>query len=126
MEQGLRLHKIWIDQCDAARTIRIHYGADAAFDYLVGEKLMNFADAAITHPKFKDDLPMFVSEVRAIFSIDELAQGVAKFEKKLQRDRPGKTEFDELYVESPKIVARRIERFKALRALLTAPQLGTA
>ena len=41
--------EIWIEQCEAARTIKARYGLKAAFDYAVGEKLMNFADAAHEH-----------------------------------------------------------------------------
>jgi len=33
-------HQIWIEQCEAAQTIRERYGLEAAFDYAVGEKLM--------------------------------------------------------------------------------------
>ena len=45
-------HQIWIEQCEAARTIRERFGLQAAFDYAVGEKLMNFASAASEHPAF--------------------------------------------------------------------------
>jgi len=37
--------EIWLEQCEAARTIMLRYGLKAAFDYAVGEKLMNFAEA---------------------------------------------------------------------------------
>ena len=30
--------QIWIEQCEAARTIWDRYGVEAAFDYAVGEK----------------------------------------------------------------------------------------
>ena len=45
-------HLVWIEQCEAARTIRERFGLEAAFDYAVGEKLMNFARAARDHPAF--------------------------------------------------------------------------
>ena len=38
-----KAHHIWMEQCEAAHTIRERYGVAAAFDYLVGEKLMTFA-----------------------------------------------------------------------------------
>jgi len=44
-------HHIWIEQCEASRTIRERFGLEAAFDYAVGEKLMNFASAAHDHPQ---------------------------------------------------------------------------
>ena len=30
-------HKIWIAQCEAAETVRTHFGLKAAFNYIVGE-----------------------------------------------------------------------------------------
>ena len=39
-------HKIWTEQCEAAHDIRLRYGPRAAFDYVVAEKLLNFAEAA--------------------------------------------------------------------------------
>jgi hypothetical protein len=62
-----KAHKIWIEQCEAAHTIRARFGLKAAFDYLVGEKLINFADAASRHCDFAQELPRFISEVRRIF-----------------------------------------------------------
>ena len=60
----IKSHQIWIEQCEAAQTIKARYGLAAAFDYLVGEKLMNFANAAARHPDFARELPRFVSAVR--------------------------------------------------------------
>ena len=40
------LHRIWVEQCVAAETIKLRYGLKAAFDYAVAEKLLNFAEAA--------------------------------------------------------------------------------
>ena len=51
-----KVHQIWIEQCEAAQTIKARYGLTAAFEYLVGEKLMNFANAASTHPDFAREL----------------------------------------------------------------------
>ena len=60
-----KFHQIWIEQCEAAQTIRERYGLEAAFDYAVGEKLMNFASAAHDRPAFASELPRFVSEAAA-------------------------------------------------------------
>jgi hypothetical protein len=38
-----KFHEIWIEQCDAAQEIKLRYGLKAAFDYVVAEKLLNFA-----------------------------------------------------------------------------------
>jgi hypothetical protein len=55
-------HEIWIEQCGAAETIKARYGLKAAFDYVVGEKLINFASAATKHPEFARELPRFVAK----------------------------------------------------------------
>jgi hypothetical protein len=34
-----KMHRIWIEQYDAAQGIKLRYGLKAAFDYLVAEKL---------------------------------------------------------------------------------------
>ncbi len=61
-----KAHKIWIEQCEAAQTIKARFGLTAAFDYLVGEKLMSVASAASRYPDFARELPRFVSGVRHI------------------------------------------------------------
>jgi len=68
-----KLHEIWIEQCEAARTIKDRYGLKAAFDYLVGEKLLNFTEAASEHRAFAQELPRFVSEVRRMFTAEQIA-----------------------------------------------------
>ncbi len=61
-------HKIWIEQCAAARGLKDSFGSQKALGYLVGEKLMNFVEAADDHPEFAEELPRFIAEVRSIFS----------------------------------------------------------
>jgi len=56
-------HDIWTEQCEAAQMIRARFGLKAAFDYLVGEKLITFVRAASRHPDFARELPRFISEV---------------------------------------------------------------
>jgi hypothetical protein len=82
-------HQIWIEQCEAARTIRERFGLQPAFDYAVGEKLMNFASAASEHPAFARELPRFVSEVRRMFSADEIRSHFARLEREqIERNEP--------------------------------------
>jgi hypothetical protein len=47
-----KFHEIWIEQRDAAQEIKLRYGLKAAFDYVVAEKLLNFAGAAGDRPEF--------------------------------------------------------------------------
>ena len=43
MEFHMDCHKICQEQCAATRAIRERFGVKSALDYLVGEKLLNFA-----------------------------------------------------------------------------------
>lgn len=67
-------HKIWIEQCAAARDIDDGLGRQKALDYLVGEKFLNFLEAAETDAEFREELPAFVAEIKSIFERWQLAQ----------------------------------------------------
>ena len=69
----IQFHKIWVQQCRATRRIKRRFGVESALNYLVGEKLMNFADAAERHPEFAAELPRFQAAVWNIFNPYELA-----------------------------------------------------
>ena len=66
--------KIWMEQCEAARGIEDDFGTQKALDYLVGEKFVNFLEAAETDPSFRDEIPAFVAEIKTIFERWQLAQ----------------------------------------------------
>ena len=51
MTEPRKLHELWMEQCEAAGAIKERYGLKAAFDYLVGEKLLNFTEAASEHER---------------------------------------------------------------------------
>lgn len=65
-------HKIWIDQCEAARDIREAFGVQKALGYLVGEKLLNFVEAADQDLDLAAELSTFVAEIRTIFQPSEI------------------------------------------------------
>jgi len=65
-------HKIWQEQCEATRAIRERFGVKNALDYLVGEKLVNFAKAADQDPDFAAEFPHFQAAVWEIFNPYEL------------------------------------------------------
>jgi hypothetical protein len=73
-------HEIWIEQCEAAETIRQRYGLQAAFDYLVGEKLLNFAFAAEQQPTFAHILPRFVARVRDMSTSEQIRTHLGRIE----------------------------------------------
>lgn len=61
------LHKIWIEQCEAARGIEDEFGTQQALEYLVGEKFLNFLEAAEADADFRAEVPAFVAEIKSIF-----------------------------------------------------------
>ena len=73
----MRFEKIWMEQCRATRSIRRRFGAKNALDYLVGEKLRMFANAAADDAAFARDLPRFLAEIWRMFNEYELAGYVA-------------------------------------------------
>jgi hypothetical protein len=67
-------HKIWIEQCEAAKGIEGEFGTQKALDYLVGEKFLNFLEAAENDTNFRDEIPAFVTKIKGIFEHWQLAQ----------------------------------------------------
>jgi len=121
-----KAHKIWIEQCEAAQTIKARFGLTAAFDYVVGEKLMNYASAASRHPDFARELPRFVSEVRRIFTPDEIGAHLAQIERAPNENDIDVLEEDDPLRESPAAAEERVRQFLLIKELLTATMLGTS
>jgi hypothetical protein len=119
-------HEIWIEQCEAARTIKTRYGVAAAFDYVVGEKLIDFASAASQHPEFAGELPRFVSEVRRMFTSEEVRTHLVRLEREQSKRDVDAAEEDDLYPESPVAAAERVRQFTTIKEFLTASKLGTS
>ena len=67
-------HRIWIEQCDAARGIEAEFGTPQGLEYLVGEKFLNFLEAAEADKDFRSEIPSFVAEIKTIFERWQLAQ----------------------------------------------------
>ena len=74
---SIRFEKIWVQQCKATKGIKRRFGVKSALDYLIREKLLNFADAAEQRPEFARELPRFLAEVWQIFNQYEIAGYVA-------------------------------------------------
>jgi hypothetical protein len=74
----LNLHKVWIDQCEAARGIENEFGTVPAMKYLVGEKFLNYLDAADRDAEFRAELPAFVAEIKKIFEPWQIAEYLEK------------------------------------------------
>ena len=121
-----KAHHIWIEQCEAAQPIKARFGLTAAFDYLVGEKLINFASAASTHREFARELPRFVSEVRRMFTPDEIAAHLAQIERARAEKDVEVVDEDDPFRESPAAAMERGRQFALIKEFLTATTLGTS
>src|SRR5215469_5829122 len=129
-----KFHKIWVKQCTAAEHIKLRYGSKAAFDYIVAEKLFNFADAATAYPKFARELPRFVARVRALFTAEEIRAHLDRIEleqREYDTNINRHDEFDEqdeqleVGLESTTTAEERARQFAVIVELLTAAELGT-
>jgi hypothetical protein len=67
-------HKIWIEQCEAAQGIEDEFGTQKALEYLVGEKFLNFLEAAEANADFRAEIPAFVARIKQIFEPWQLAE----------------------------------------------------
>jgi hypothetical protein len=122
-------HKIWMEQCEAAENIRLRYGPQAAFDYVVAEKLLHFAGVAASRPEFARELPRFVARVRGLFTPEVLRTEIARIEhEQLVRETISAEieEEDDPFRESPEAAAARARQFSIIKELLTAAELGTS
>lgn len=98
------------------------FGRTAAFDDLVGGKLLTFSAAATTRPEFARQLPTSVSRIRGIFPPDTIDAELRRGEQRLiERVRAEARSKDLSSSASADIAA-----FRQVVDLLTTPSLGTA
>ena len=118
---------VWTSQCDVTPAIREKFGLEAALGYLISEKLLNFAEAAASHPDFAHELPMFVAQIRRMFAPEEIRQHlsvlVPRVEAAAKADAEGEDEFETI---SPQELAARLERLRLMKQLLELDHLGTS
>jgi hypothetical protein len=74
----VRPHKIWMDQCEAARGVEAEIGTQKALTYLIDEKFINFLEAADDDADFRSEIPDFVAEIKTIFERWQLAEYLEK------------------------------------------------
>ena len=126
---GRRFQDIWKEQCEAARGVRDQHGVVSALDYLIGEKLMTYAETAVGRPEFARELPRFVAEIRNIFSVEEIRLYLEHLERMdAQEEEAFSAEAadDDVTIETPEQRAARRARFARLKEVLTVSVLGTA
>ena len=119
-------HKIWIEQCAATEEIRERFGLESALDYLIGEKIFSFVMAAERDPDFAAELPVFIAEIRRLFT----AQEIHTYLDELERTKflaPGEPDGEhdpddeaeeELWPDNPVLGAQELLRFSRVRQLL--------
>lgn len=74
----MKSHKIWSEQCEAARGIEAEFGTQKALAYLIEEKFINFLEAAEDDADFRAEIPAFVEEIKTIFERWQLAEYLEK------------------------------------------------
>ena len=70
----MKFCEIWKEQRDAARQIEAEFGTQKANDYLIGEKFLNFLEAAENDAEFRAEIPAFVAEIKTILEPWQLAE----------------------------------------------------
>ena len=115
-----------IEQREAGEDIMQGFGVESAFDYIVGEKLTSFAQAADEQPEFAQTLPAFVLTQRRMFMPEEIRESFARFEHRLRDMEEAAAEEPEPSIEDPEAIAERARQLGLLRELLFAPSLGTS
>jgi hypothetical protein len=120
-------HKIWIEQCAATKGIREQFGTKSALDYLIGEKLFHFVEAAEKDADSARELPAFVAAIRGLFSAEEIRAYLdqlerAKFpappEPEIRGEDEEEEEDDEPWPDHPVLGAEELLRFSRIRQLL--------
>lgn len=121
-------HKIWIEQCAATEDIREQFGTKNALDYLIGEKLFTFVEAAEHDSEFAAELPAFVAAIQRRFPAEEIRAYLDHLERtkflappepdiEMEEDDE-KEEEDEPWPAHPVLGAQELLRFSRIRQLL--------
>lgn len=104
--------KIWIEQCEAARGIEDEFGTQKALAYLVGEKFINFLEAAEGDREFRGEIPAFITEIKILFEPWQLAEFL-KTARQTERFDPA--DYDD---EEEAEIERQLELRKSAMELL--------
>lgn len=126
-QSSVEFHKIWIEQCAATEDIREQFGTKNALDYLIGEKLFSFAEAAEKDVDFAQELPAFVAAIQRLFSAEEIrayldhlerAKFLAPPEPEIEIEDDEGDMDDEPWPAHPVLGAQELLRFSRIRQLL--------
>jgi len=124
----IEFHKIWIEQCEATEGIRDQFGLQRALDYLIGEKLFSFVHAAEQTPEFAAELPLFVAEIRRMFTAQEICSYLDDLERNkfLSPSEPeddfdlDEDDIEDVIPANPVLGAQELLRFARVKEMLQA------
>ena len=126
-QSSVEFHKIWVEQCAATEDICEQFGVRNALDYLIGEKLFHFVEAAEKDADFARELPAFVAAIQRLFPADEIRAYIdqlesAKFlappEPEIEIEDDEEEADDETWPAHPVLGAEELLRFSRIRQLL--------
>jgi hypothetical protein len=60
-------HEIIAEWIEAARGVEDDYGVEKAMGYVIGEKFLNFLEVAEKNREWREAIPTFVAEIKALF-----------------------------------------------------------
>ena len=111
----------WLETCTAAEGIRDRFGCEAAFDYLIGEKLMNLIDLNWNTDEYARELPRYVAAAQTVFDAGEFERFLPKLEAALKEEANAIDELpaDEL-VSAFRTLNRRLAHYNKIRTLVKA------
>ncbi|MDD9990621.1 MAG: hypothetical protein OXP75_02375 [Rhodospirillales bacterium] len=113
-----------IEQCEAAGDIMQGFGVESAFDYLVGKKLVSFAQAAEEQSEFAQTLPAFVLTQRRMSTPEDMRESFARGEHRLRDKAEAAAEEPEPSIENAKAIVERTRRPGFLKEQRFAPAPG--
>jgi hypothetical protein len=126
-QSSVEFHKIWIEQCAATEDIREQFGTKNALDYLIGEKLFSFVEAAEKDADFAAELPAFIVAIQQLFSAEQIrayldhlerAKFLAPPEPEIEVEDDEEEVDDEPWPAHPVLGAQELLRFSRIRQLL--------
>lgn len=126
-QSSVEFHKIWIEQCAATEDIRDTFGTKNALDYLIGEKLFSFVEAAERDADFAAELPAFIAAIQRLFSTEEIraylddlerAKFLAPPEPEIEIENDEEEVDGEPWPAHPVLGAQELLRFSRIRQLL--------
>ncbi len=112
--------KVWMEKAEAARGIKQSFGTKNALKYLVGEKFLEFLDAAEHQKDYQAEIPSFAAEVKDIFEQHVIAEYLQEARYREPFD-PADYEDDEMDADDIEVERKRDIR-EAARDLLLMEQ----